>query len=1563
MPDPSQNPRGWRGTASSGAGSAKGMKPKRQRIFTVLAAMLALAGTIVGLLVLLRPVPEPYLVPLWVAEYSFPQVPVNFLAEPDRRALLEGNYFRQKSESAFARQQKNQLLQELDRLAERRESDAVVVYLCAFARTASQGQVLILPGDVKPDDMQTFLPLRNVLQALHRNPAKHKLLILDIMRPLADPRLGILADNVASRVADELKAVEDPQRLVLCSCSAGQVSLTSEAMGRSVFGYYLEEGLRGRADGLNPDGKRDGHISVRELAEYVKVRVDRWAKQNRDTRQTPILLPADSKEDFQLVALEHGEPQPHLEPAVIEDYPDWLQAGWGIRDQARKDAAFQWSPRAFRQLEAHLLRAEQEWRGGTEPSRVKKHLEDQLDQIQKLFQEARAIVKVEPRSLALAESWGHKPDPAVAEAVKDLLNKFDEVPTDKPKEAEDAQNKLIKSYLEKNKVKEFDLARAVFDRAVADRSPSSDKIRFLAKLLQARQPQPRYVETLFLDRYYPKTSEAAKDSEGLPVALVRKSLDVVDKGEKAASQEKALPWIRGLLDEAAQDRHNAEILLAAPKFGSLLQADQSLKNASDKYVDVLAIEKTILASQRALDEAMIVLPAYVPYLIRTPRQEETWLAATQAAQHLAEILVPPPADAPLSKANLQRKIDELAKVSEDLQERLKILSRPFGKEEMQKLIKKSERRDAVPTDWLELDAIMSTPFPAAEDRAALWIAARDLSGRLHGETIKLDEEEDQSHQPPKTLTDFVAEGERWQRLADRRACYSIALLKMAGFAASEIQRLEDARSRVAADQADPAAAETLASSLRVAWAEQLPGQLQEERSVFVQDRLGRLIPPFESSSFLDNATTNPSLQARSKELTALWTWLADHYQYENRDLDRSDFYDKAAREYGQVSQPFPEVFLQFTDDVTTANVTPKPSASVTLGLQLVGRPKEKPQVDLTVPADDEWLQVIPPPDLRGRLEELIERGSCTVPLRVELKTGNQKAPTAGPPKGFLVQASLNGRTFHHKVAAAPVVKPEIVLSDNPKGTGPSLGVLSLRPGKSRTKYYLFVRNPTDKTHNLSVQLFAPGVPEVAPVEVKLLKPAELRPVVFGKSDPPADKDLPQLQGPLEVRLFDVDAGTELEKREFPVKIASPREYVEVTDILWYPSSKKDDGKNRLEVKIQPRRPIPKPGCEVMLVLPADRITGFKSKKDGIFKVTLLDKPEVLYAVNVQLEENTQENGLVYLTVDGCERAFVFKTTFRRTGDPTSPQEVEQTSIRLGADKYSRPDPKFPVTVEVDNPPESAQLELSLGKVTGKVFEAVRPIERRPARQQWLGFSQQSADGALLFEAFFRDWKVELDTTNIVGKYELRARLVDAGGEEILSATPLEVVLDDSPPVNLRFSKTESDGKEVTVTAEGEDPESGIREVRFYVGKPEGPDGDKPPDKVKPIVGIQTLDKTGWFAKFPNKMVEFDVTVEFINNAGQKKLATTQVSAIAAGPAKPGVIQGVVVNAAGIGQVGSAVSLLDDKGKVKEQTKTNGDAEFQFDKVEPGEYTVSSEKKEKKVKVESGKTVTVKIVTP
>src|SRR5216684_5114497 len=467
MPDRHNPPRGWRGTPAGGApSSGASYRPaassgKSRQIFTVLAVMLALAGVVAGLLYLLRPSPKPYFIPVFITEYKYRQIPVSSQAERDRQALVDGKYF--EHGGTFGSQEKDQLVKVLGKLNERKSSDALVLYVCAFARASEKGEVLLLPGDFNPDDSQSAVTLQYALQMIGECPAAHKLLILDTMRPLADPRLGVLADDVATRIAQELKSVDDPQLMVLLSCSPGQVSLASEDLGRSVFGYYLEEGLRGWADGWNAEGKRDGQVSARELAEFVKRRVDRWAEHNFETRQTPILLPKDAKDDFLIIALEHGQPQPELPAPELAEYPDLLKKAWKIRDDAWDEGGFQLAPRAFRELEAALIRAEMQWRGGIDLERLKKDLEggqgpldrfqDQLKQAREFFLgSSRALT--EARSLTLAQALGQKPDPAIVAAVKEMLIKAADILKGKPEEVDPVLKKLIAEFIEKYKGKQ-----------------------------------------------------------------------------------------------------------------------------------------------------------------------------------------------------------------------------------------------------------------------------------------------------------------------------------------------------------------------------------------------------------------------------------------------------------------------------------------------------------------------------------------------------------------------------------------------------------------------------------------------------------------------------------------------------------------------------------------------------------------------------------------------------------------------------------------------------------------------------------------------------------------------------------------------------------------------------------------------------------------------------------------------------------------------------------------------------------------------------------------------------
>src|SRR5262249_54100950 len=183
-----------------------------------------LAGGTVGLLSWLHPLPQPYFIPLWITEYESPRLPVRSQARSDWEALRAGRYFPRLSADALTSQERPLLVAQLNKLRDLANKERVVVYLSAFAREAGGKEIAVFPADVDPNDAQTWLPLLDVLRVLSNCPAQHKLLILDIMRPLADPSLGVLANDVAARVQGALDDVPDPRRLVLCACSPGQTA-------------------------------------------------------------------------------------------------------------------------------------------------------------------------------------------------------------------------------------------------------------------------------------------------------------------------------------------------------------------------------------------------------------------------------------------------------------------------------------------------------------------------------------------------------------------------------------------------------------------------------------------------------------------------------------------------------------------------------------------------------------------------------------------------------------------------------------------------------------------------------------------------------------------------------------------------------------------------------------------------------------------------------------------------------------------------------------------------------------------------------------------------------------------------------------------------------------------------------------------------------------------------------------------------------------------------------------------------------------------------------------------
>lgn len=241
-------PRPWQGGRYHSS-ARRGPGGRLRTILILLAVILALAGAVVAWVLYPRGVPRPNFTAIAIDQYTDPRIPPNQWTAQDREALRGRGW---PESNAFTSQQKDRLVAELRNLGRNQPADQpLVIYLRAYALPTGKGDLAVLPGDANLDDETSWLPLQDVMGFVKDCPVKRKLLLLDVAQPFADARAGAVANDAAARAGPIVKKAvdEDPNLLVLCSCSPGQTSLASEEMGHSVFVHYLLEGLSGAADG------------------------------------------------------------------------------------------------------------------------------------------------------------------------------------------------------------------------------------------------------------------------------------------------------------------------------------------------------------------------------------------------------------------------------------------------------------------------------------------------------------------------------------------------------------------------------------------------------------------------------------------------------------------------------------------------------------------------------------------------------------------------------------------------------------------------------------------------------------------------------------------------------------------------------------------------------------------------------------------------------------------------------------------------------------------------------------------------------------------------------------------------------------------------------------------------------------------------------------------------------------------------------------------------------------------------------------------------------------------
>jgi hypothetical protein len=561
----------------------------------------------------------------------------------------------------------------------------------------------------------------------------------------------------------------------------------------------------------------------------------------------------------------------------------------------------------------------------------------------------------------------------------------------------------------------------------------------------------------------------------------------------------------------------------------------------------------------------------------------------------------------------------------------------------------------------------------------------------------------------------------------------------------------------------------------------------------------------------------------------------------------------------------------------------------------------------------------------------------------------------------LVLVGLLGLCLAGLPAGAQEDAPEIelILSDTPANKD-----LVLRPNSER-EVLVSVKNNGENEKTVAVQVVADGFKETSPL-VKV--PGEKTASVSWPATDKKATTFTKLKGRVSIQVVD-EKGKALGAAK-QVLIGRPSDFLKAS-LKWIPGEN-----NRLEALVSLASDAKGPPYKVQLVLLPESIPAYKvgQPKVGWYADKLdaksKDKEILLEARNLQLAEKEKSEGLVYLTVDDYPRAFTFNTTF--SPDVTgAPQRPPSPGVTFRVPPFGDPSKPVPAVLWVDDLPTDDEENTVLVKVelvrqADKKEKVSELAEYRGARQRTLEFAPRGPNGGILFKNTVKDWITNLDLSSAQGQVDLRVRLLRADGKEItfydrdrLEGKPQGIqeltrtmVLDGTPPQNLKWvgPKQAFRGRPLVLQATGDDPESRISRVLFWVGRP-GPDGKIPPGTEyisgKLLEGKEKIWATTLAVPLDQGAV-LTVSARFINGAGLATNLTTQLPVI--DPKIP--VKVVAKKKASIAgtvtegdrpQVGLPVQLRDAAGKIVETTKTTAGGAYLFKGLDPGSYRVTATK--------------------
>jgi len=267
-----------------------------------------------------------------ISAYSHVGIPPNAFGED------HGESFKEKHAADFTRnnQTTDGIRSILSSFSEAPKDSTLIVLFSLHGIVALSDndvpRALFLPQDTTPDspyqaeDKSTsrVIEFREVLEAVEDTSTRNVnvLLLIDAGRLRPNWRLGHLSNDLATQLESEINDKKLKNLHVIVSTAAGETSWTKSPSPTSVFSFYVLEGLGGAADGCYKTesnvverGKTDRRISCSELASYLELHVQKWARENRGVTQSVAWLRAGSATpDFYLLAVQSEEQPPQGAP-------------------------------------------------------------------------------------------------------------------------------------------------------------------------------------------------------------------------------------------------------------------------------------------------------------------------------------------------------------------------------------------------------------------------------------------------------------------------------------------------------------------------------------------------------------------------------------------------------------------------------------------------------------------------------------------------------------------------------------------------------------------------------------------------------------------------------------------------------------------------------------------------------------------------------------------------------------------------------------------------------------------------------------------------------------------------------------------------------------------------------------------------------------------------------------------------------------------------------------------------------------------------------------------------